>query len=342
MVTESKPSTSTTEGIVDELRPQIITEPKPVKSNAGWDSIKNELRPRIRELKNSWSLIRQNWTVLLGIILVAIIFIMAALAPVLSPAAPFADPLRLPMDFGTPKPMFIDGHPLGTGHNGADLWHGVVWGAQVTIMTSLYVVLTAALIGLVLGAISGYYGGKVDEFIMRFTDIFLSLPALILAMAVASVLVRNMENMMFALVLVWWPAYARLIRGQVLSIRENTYVEAARAIGAKRSRILFRHIVPNSISPLIVSITMDLGAVALTAAALSFIGFGVPSGYAEWGRMAADGQKWMLSTVTYEGVKYTAWWVATIPSMCILVFTMGFTLIGDGLRDILDPRLRRG
>jgi len=341
MVTESK-SAATTEGIVDDLRSRVVLEPEPAKSKNEWEAIKDELRPRIRELKNSWSLIRSNWTVMLGIILVSSIFVMAILAPFLSPAAPFADPLRLPMDFGTPKPPFIEDHPLGTGHNGADLWHGVVWGARVTITTSLYVVLTAALIGLVLGSISGYYGGKVDEVIMRFTDIFLSLPALVLAMAVASVLTRNMENMMFSLVLVWWPAYARLIRGQVLSIRENTYVEAARAIGAKRSRILFKHIVPNSISPLIVSITMDLGAVALTAAALSFIGFGVPSGYAEWGRMASDGQKWMLSTVTYEGVKYTAWWVATIPSMCILVFTMGFTLIGDGLRDILDPRLRRG
>lgn len=319
----------------------MATETKP-SSLFDTNEIMAELRPRMREWKHSWSLIRGNWTVLLGIILVSIVFFMAIAAPLLAPPRPFADPMRLPMDFGEPKPPFIPGHPLGTGQDGADLFYGIVWGARTTILTSIYVVFTAALVGLVLGAISGYYGGKVDEFIMRFTDVFLSLPALILAMAVASILTRSLENMMFALVIVWWPAYARLVRGQVLSIRENTYVEAARAIGAKRSRILFKHIVPNSISPLIVSITMDLGAVALTAAALSFIGFGVPSGYAEWGRMASDGQRWFLSTVSYGGQYYTAWWVATFPCMAILIFTMGFSLIGDGLRDILDPRMRRG
>jgi peptide/nickel transport system permease protein len=181
----------------------------------------------------------------------------------------------------------------------------------------------------------------IDEILMRFTDIFLALPALILAMAVASILTRSLENMMFALIIVWWPGYARLVRGQVLSIRENTYVEAARAIGGSRGRILFRHVVPNSISPLIVSITLDLGAVALVAAGLSYIGFGVPSGYAEWGRMVSDRQDWFLGTVYYEGQKYTPWWVVTFPAMMILIFTMGFSLIGDGLRDILDPRSRR-
>jgi peptide/nickel transport system permease protein len=343
MVTESKPSNpiASTEGVVSEVHGAPFDGEVPTKSGMTTDDLMEELRPRIREIKNSWSLIRGNWTAMMGLMLISFVVGVALLAPILSPVAPFADPLRLPMDFGTPVPPFTPGHPLGTGEDGADLWHGLVWGARITITTSLYVVLTAALIGLVLGAVSGYYGGKVDEVIMRLTDIFLSLPALILAMAVAAVLPRTMENMMFALVLVWWPAYARLIRGQVLSVRENTYVEAARAIGAKKGRILFKHIVPNSISPLVVSITMDLGAVALTAAALSFIGFGVESGYAEWGRMASDGQKWMFALVEYEGIKYTAWWVATIPSLAIFIFTMGFTLIGDGLRDILDPRLRR-
>jgi peptide/nickel transport system permease protein len=176
---------------------------------------------------------------------------------------------------------------------------------------------------------------------MRFTDIFLSMPALIMAMAIASILTRSLENMMFALIIVWWPSYARLIRGQVLTIRESTYVEAAKAIGSKRNRILFRHIIPNSISPLIVSITLDLGAVALTAASLSYIGFGVQAGYAEWGRMISDGQGWFLSTVFYNGVAYTPWWVIFFPGVMILIFTMGCSLIGDGLRDILDPRSRR-
>jgi peptide/nickel transport system permease protein len=305
-----------------------------------FDEFAAELRPRIREWKTSWDLIRSNWTAMAGVIMILAIIILALIAPLIAPSSG-ANPLYIPRDFEPPKPPFIEGHPLGTGEMGADIYYGVVWGTRTTIVTSLFVVLTAALIGLVVGAIAGYYGGLIDEILMRFTDIFLALPALILAMAVASILTRSLENMMFALIIVWWPGYARLVRGQVLSIRENTYVEAARAIGGSRGRILFRHVVPNSISPLIVSITLDLGAVALVAAGLSYIGFGVPSGYAEWGRMVSDGQDWFLGTVYYEGQKYTPWWVVTFPAMMILIFTMGFSLIGDGLRDILDPRSRR-
>jgi peptide/nickel transport system permease protein len=304
-------------------------------------NIAAELRPRIREWKNSWNMIRGNWTAMAGVIMVAFIVILALAAPLLATPNP-GDPLQIPYDNKFPKPPFQEGQPvLGTGANGVDIYYGVIWGARTTIVTSLFVVLTAALVGLILGAISGYYGGKIDEVIMRFTDIFLSMPALILAMAIASILTRSLENMMFALIIVWWPSYARLIRAQVLTIRENTYVEAARAIGAKKNRILFRHIVPNSLSPLIVSITLDLGAVALTSASLSYLGFGVSPGYAEWGRMISDGQKWFLSTVFYNGVPYTPWWVIVFPGIMILVFTMGCSLIGDGLRDILDPRSRR-
>ena len=307
------------------------------------NEIKSELRPRLRELKNSWNLIRENWTAMLGIAMVLLIIMMAIFAPVLAPAKEGRNPMQIPADHSQPKPPFQEGVPIfGTGANGVDIYYGVIWGARTTIITSLYVVLTAALIGLVLGGIAGYYGGKIDEIIMRFTDIFLSIPALILAMAIASILTKTLEHMMFALIIVWWPSYARLIRGQVLSIRENTYVEAARAIGSKRNRILFKHIIPNSISPLIVSITLDLGAVALVSASLSYIGFGVGPGEAEWGRMISDGQRWFLSSVTFEGVKYTPWWVLAFPGLALLIFTMGCSLIGDGLRDILDPRSRRG
>lgn len=312
-------------------------------SSRYFDDVRAELKPRLRELKNSLSLIRENWTAMLGIVMVLFIVLMALFAPLLAPAQNANDPMQIPADLALPKPPFQDGLPLlGTGGNGIDIYYGVVWGARTTIVTSLYVVLTAALIGLVLGGIAGFYGGKIDEVIMRFTDIFLSMPALILAMAIASILTKSLENMMFALIIVWWPSYARLIRGQVLSVRENTYVEASRAIGCKRNRILFKHIIPNSISPLIVSITLDLGAVALVSASLSYIGFGVGPGYAEWGRMISDGQRWFLSTITYNGVAYTPWWALVFPGMALLIFTMGCSLIGDGLRDILDPRSRRG
>jgi len=315
-------------------------ETRPAKHRL--DELKADLKPRMREWKRSWILMRRNWTAMAGLVMVGAIVLIALAAPLLAPPQGSRDPMEIPADLMFPKPPFQEGVPiLGTGDNGIDIYYGIVWGARTTVATSLIVVLTAALIGLVLGAIAGYYGGKVDEALMRFTDIFLSMPALILAMAIAAILSRSLENMMLALIIVWWPGYARLIRGQVLSIRESSYVEAARAIGAKRNRILFRHIVPNSISPLIVSITLDLGAVALTAASLSYIGFGVQPGYAEWGRMISDGQDWFMSIVYYNGVAYTPWWVILFPGMMILMFAMGCSLIGDGLRDVLDPRSRR-
>lgn len=322
---------------------KVIVAVEPPHSYRHLDEIKAELKPRMKEWRNSLSLMRENWTAMLGIVMVLVIVLMALFAPVLAPPQSAGDPMQIPRDLSLPKPPFHEGVPIfGTGNDGIDIYYGVVWGARTTVMTSLYVVLTAALMGLVLGGLAGYYGGKIDEIIMRFTDIFLSMPALILAMAIASILSKTLENMMFALILVWWPSYARLIRGQVLSVRENTYVEAARAIGSKRNRILFKHIIPNSISPLIVSITLDLGAVALVSASLSYIGFGVGTGCAEWGRMISDGQRWFLSTVTFEGVAYTPWWALVFPGMALLIFTMGCSLIGDGLRDILDPRSRRG
>jgi len=308
------------------------------------DALVAELKPRWREFRKSWYLIRTNYTALAGLIMVIVMVAIAILAPVLAPPLPNADPLQIPRDwrFANPIPPGAEGHALGTGNNGIDMYYGLIWGARTTLITSLFVVLTSAIIGVVLGAVAGFYGGRIDELLMRITDIFLSLPALILAMAITAVLTRSLENIMLALIIVWWPAYARLIRGQVLTVRESTYVEAARSIGVKKSRILFRHIVPNSLSPLVVSITLDLGAVCLVAAGLSFIGFGVQSGYAEWGRMVSDGQLWMPPVMTqYNGVYYSAWWTWALPGLFILIFTMGFSLLGDALRDILDPRTRR-
>lgn len=302
--------------------------------------LRKEIEPRIRELRSSFSLFRENITAMIGLILVAFIVIVAICAPLICPPG-LGDPMDMPKDLKPPKQPGTDGYLLGTGHYGADMLYGLVWGARTSITTSLFVVLTGLLIGLVVGAIAGYYGGKVDNLMMRITDIFLSLPALILAMAIASILERNLQNMMLALIIVWWPSYARLIRAQVMSVKENTYVEAARAIGVKKGNILFKHIIPNSISPLIVSATMDIGSVVLVAAGLSYIGFGVNSGYAEWGRMISDGKDYFMLPVTYYGTSYVAWWVAVFPGLAILTFAMSFSLLGDALRDILDPRLRR-
>lgn len=314
-----------------------------------WDVFKKTMIPRLRELRFSFFLMRKSLLAMVGIIIVVAFLVIAFAAPLLAPVYDPDEPTYIPRDWQTPKPpgatTVISGEEVtlyfGSGKHGADIYYGVIWGTQTSIYISLLVVFIASIIGIVLGAVAGFFGGKIDELLMRVTDVFLSIPGLILAMAVAAVLSRTLENIMLALIVVWWPPYARLVRGQVLSIRENTYVEAAKAVGSKRSRILFKHVVPNSLAPMLVAATMDLGVVVLVAAGLSFIGFGVPSGTAEWGRLISDGQQFFLSTVYYEGVAYNPWWMWVFPGIFIFLFVMGFNLFGDGLRDILDPRLRR-
>jgi peptide/nickel transport system permease protein len=311
------------------------------------------LRPQMREARYKLHLLRKSKLAMLGLVLIAFIVLIAVFAPVLAPPYGNGPENIVPKDLMTPKPPGATGEilgkggqyvhvtfPMGSGQNGEDIYYGVIWGARTSIYIALTVVFIAALIGIVLGALAGYYGGVIDEVLMRVTDVFLSLPSLILAMAVVTALDRTLDNILFALIITWWPAYARIVRGQVLSVRENTYVEAAIAVGSKRSRVLFRHIVPNSISPMIVQITMDLGIVVIVAAGLSFIGFAPPD-IAEWGRMVAAGGGWIFSQIYYDGVFYNPWWTWVFPAAFIFVFVMGFNLLGDGLRDILDPRLRR-
>jgi len=325
--------------------------------NVQIESLKKSLRPRIREWKFSLFLFRKSVLAMAGLIIVLSLLLVAVFAPVLAPPpmirglGNMKDPMQIPYDFGLfPKPPgavkpppYPPGqtYPLGTGLQGTDIYYGLIWGARTSMYISLYVVSLAVIIGLVLGALAGYYGGKIDELLMRVTDVFLSVPGLILAMAVAAVLGRSLENVMLALIVVWWPPYARIVRGQVLTIKENTYVEAARSSGAKPMRVLFRHVVPNTLSPVLVNATMDIGVVVLVAAGLSFIGLGAQWPYAEWGRMVSEGQTWFTSTITYQGNQYNPYWVWAFPGLMILLFVMGFNLLGDGLRDILDPRLRR-
>jgi peptide/nickel transport system permease protein len=192
--------------------------------------------------------------------------------------------------------------------------------------------MVALSIGAVIGAASGYFGGKLDELVMRITDIFFAFPGLVLAMAIVMAIgVRSLGTISIALMITWWPTYARLVRGQVLSEREKLYIEAARSSGASDTRILFGHILPNTIQPVIVQATMDIGSVLLVAAGLAFIGFGPPVGTAEWGMMIARGQNYILSSP----------WMTLYPGLAILVTALAFNLVGDGIRDILDPKLRR-
>jgi len=322
-----------------------MVKEKPTIQDAQKGSIammKRALKPRIREWRFSLRLMRKSPLAIMGIILVSFVIGIAIFAPVLAPPVS-SEPMEMPIDNKVQliKPPGADGHIMGTGSIGDDIFYGVIWGSRTSIVTSLYVVFISIIIGLVLGAFAGYRGGMIDEILMRITDIFLSIPALILCMAVCVGLRRCLDNIMLALIIIWWPPYARLIRGQVLSIKENTYVEAARAVGAKPSRILFRHIVPNALSPIIVNATLDIGSVVLVAAGLSFIGFGVQPGYAEWGSMISDAENFFTSTINWQGISYNPYWIWVFPAIFIFIFVMGFSLLGDGLRDVLDPRLRR-
>ncbi|HET6398487.1 MAG TPA: ABC transporter permease [Candidatus Thermoplasmatota archaeon] len=296
-------------------------------------AFREAMAPRLREWKYGIHRLRQSALAMIGLALVVVYALVALLAPVIAPPQEFqTDPYEMPLDFRNDlKPPSPD-HPFGTGVSGIDLFYGVVWGTRISIVMGLGVTIVGAVIGTILGGIAGYFGGKVDEAIMRLTDIFLAMPLLILAMGVAVALGRGLFNIGLALAIVWWPSYTRLVRGQVLSIRENQYVEAARAVGASDWRIITRHILPNTMSPIMVQATLDIGSVILISAALSFIGFG-PSGsnFAEWGNLVSQGQQFLLR----------AWWPVTIPGLAIFGFALGFNLLGDGLRDLLDPRLRK-
>jgi len=223
-------------------------------------------------------------------------------------------------------------HIWGTDRFGGDIYSRVIWAAQVDLRIAFQIVIVALTSGALIGAAAGYFGGKIDEIVMRITDIFFAFPGLILAMAIVMAIgVRNLDTISIALMIVWWPGYARLVRGQVLAEREKLYVEAALSVGASDTRILLFHILPNTVQPLIVAATMDFGSVLLTAAGLAFIGFGPPAGAAEWGLMISDGQEYLLSHPH----------MATFPGLAILVSALAFNLAGDGIRDIMDPKLRR-
>nr|MDO8135476.1 ABC transporter permease [Candidatus Njordarchaeum guaymaensis] len=288
-----------------------------------WDSWVQS--PRIREFKFTLYLLRQSPLIMFGIG----IGVTAAVVSILAPwIAPYGEQQRIWTQITNPPSST---HLLGTDQDGGDVFSRIMWALRLDLVSALIVVAVGAAIGILVGALSGFLGGKTDEVLMRITDIFLAFPGLILAMAVAAALGRNWTNLMIALMVVWWPGYARLIRGQVLVEKEKLYVEAARSVGAGRLRIAFRHVLPNSIFPLLVAVTLDIGGVMLTAAGLSFIGFGAEPGAAELGRMVSDGRPFLFSHP----------WIVMFPGITMLITAVGFNLIGDGLRDVLDPRLRR-
>ncbi|MBF8284189.1 MAG: putative ABC transporter permease protein [Anaerolineales bacterium] len=269
------------------------------------------------------ALLRSPLTVA-GLVLIVVFSLSALLASVLAPANPLDQ--KLSQRLKPPSPA----HWLGTDQLGRDVLSRLLFGARISLTVGLVVVGTAGTFGTLVGLVAGYTGGLVDEALMRVTDVFLAFPALILAMAIAGALGPSLNNAMIAIAVVTWPVYARLVRGQVLSLREREFVEAARSLGASTARILWRHILPNTLAPILVQASFDMGGAILSAAGLSFIGFGAQPPTPEWGVMISDGRKYVS----------TQSWLSLFPGLAILLTVAAFNLIGDGLRDSLDPRLR--
>lgn len=298
-----------------------------------------EKHPRLKEIKFSLNRILSNPLSITGLIIIFIFFMIAAFAPVIAPPQYKNEPFRIPHEGYSvvPKPP-SPGHPFGTTTKQYDIFYGVIWGTRTAFRIGFMVVGSILVIGMVFGSISGYFGGIIDEVIMRVVDIFMSLPTLILAMAIVTALGRSLDNIMKSLIIVGWPIYARTIRGSILAVKEEDFVQAARAVGAGSFKIIFKHIIPNAIYPILILASLDIGSMVLTAAALSFLGLGAQEGYADWGQMVSLARNYIVGPA---GQPLLYWYVVTIPGLFILLFVLGWNLLGDALRDIFDPKQRR-
>ena len=317
-----------------------------VRLALNWRDFVAEIPPRRAELRRMAHQLRRNPLALLGLFIALAILLVALMAPFLAPLEPgqrdadrmvehfeFNHDLQPPCYWScTGERGEADGYILGSTSKGYDIWYGIIWGSRTSLDVALKVVISGTFIAVVLGVISGYYGGRVDEIMMRITDVFLAIPGLILALAIVAVTNNpSIEYLMYALIIVWWPGFTRIVRAQALTIRNLPYVEAARAAGASDFRIIFRHVLPNCLTPVVIAATMDMGSIVLVLAGLGFLGFGGGPDLAEWGKLVGYGQEHLLAG---------DWWAFFFPGLAIALWAMAFYLLGDGLRDILDPRQR--
>jgi peptide/nickel transport system permease protein len=233
-----------------------------------------------------------------------------------------------------PTPPGVDGAILGT-TNGYDIFYGLVWGTRTAFQLAIMVVGATVLIGLVVGSISGYFGGILDNISMRLVDVISAFPGLIISVVIASILGKGLDKIALAFILIGWSSYARIVRGEILKTRALEFVDGARALGASNFQIIFRHVLPNSLTTLIAIVVLDFGTVPLAAATLSFLGLGTPPGYADWGQMVAFARATMIGPV---GQPLAYWFSWFFPGLAILMFGLGWSLLGDALRDALDPR----
>ena len=279
------------------------------------------------EFRHTLRLIRRNPLTLTGLSIVLLLILVAVLAPWLAPYPSHVNTSDIASKFQSPSTT----HLCGTDELGRDIFSRLLFGCRISLIVGLLTIGLSLLIGLPLGVIAGYSGGWIDETIMRISDMVLSFPSLLLAMAITAMLGPNLKNAMIAIAVSWWPWYTRLLRSEAISVREKDYIAAARAMGASWARIIFKHVLRNSLTPLIIQVSVDFGAIIMTCAALSFLGLGAQPPTPEWGLMINTGRDFFLNS----------WWIITFPGIAIFITVLSFNLLGDGAREILDPKLSR-
>lgn len=277
---------------------------------------------RLGALYQGWLTFRSNRLAMLGLIILVLLALMAILAPYLAPYSPTAQNLADRLQPPSAR------HWLGTDALGRDILSRIIWGSRVTLFIVGTVALISPIMGLLIGTIAGFAGGWVDQVLMRITDIFLAFPKLILALALVAALGPGIVNAVLALAITGWPPYARLARAETLAVRNADYIAAARLQGAGPFRLLVGHVWPMCISSMIVRVALDMAGIILSAAGLGFLGLGAQPPLAEWGAMISDGRTYILDH----------WWVAAMPGLAIFIVSLAFNFLGDGLRDVLDPK----
>lgn len=278
--------------------------------------------------KQTFHRFNRSWVSLTGLCVIVLLIVAAAAGPSL---VPYPDDVLGAVHTGLRFQPPSWQHWFGTNEFGQDVFSLVLAGARVSLVAGFAVVALGAFVGILVGGIAGFVGGWVDEVLMRLVDLILTLPGLILAMAIAAALGTGLFNTILAIALSWWPGYARLVRGEVIAKKEELFVQAARALGASPAGILSRHVLPNVVSPVLIKVSLDMGFAILSVASLSFLGIGVRPPTPEWGALLATARNNLPDF----------WWTALFPGLCIFFSVLGFNLLGDGLRDVLDPKSRR-
>ena len=285
------------------------------------------LKPKIYKIRTDIYLLSRNKLTFVSLVFIVLLVALAILAPYIVPYPKhISDAANVAFKLTAPCQEYL----FGTDELGRDIFSRIIYGTRISLLASVFAVALAMLIGITLGAIAGALGGIVDDIIMRICDIFLSFPSLLLAIVIAAFAGPSLRNALIAIAISWWPWYARIVRGQAISLKERQFVKAARALGNVQSKIIFQHIVPNCMGPVIVQATMDLGGIILTLASLSFLGLGAQAPTPEWGLMINTSKTYFMN----------AWWYSVFPGLAIFVTVLAFNLIGNGLREIMDPRTR--